>query len=138
MTRNPVHRPGPRKRESPKSREGLGLPDVVSVGTQAMCGIGEPELQIAPKIGVRIVRQCSLADLALWTCGVELGPAIALSRLSHDDTVMRPLPTCRAALGELGKIYELHNLNPYPIKRNLQLSAHGRTNGALSVNFKNP
>jgi hypothetical protein len=133
----PVHRPGLRSQESPKSQEGLGPPDLVSVGAQAMCGIGEPELQIAPKIGLRIARQRSLADLPLWICGVELGPAIALSRLSHGDTVMRPLPICRAAFGELRKIYELHNLNPYPIKRTLQLPAPGKRNGSPSINFKN-
>ena len=123
MTQIPVHRPGLRKRESPKSREGFGPPDLVSVAAQPMCGIGEPELQITPKIDLRIVAEGSLADLPLRICGMELGPAIALSRLSHGDTVRRRLPICRAAFGELRKINELHNLNPYPIKRYLQLSA---------------
>lgn len=102
-----------------------------------MCGIGEPELQIAPKIGLRIARQCSLADLPLWICGVELGPAIALSRLSHGDTVMRPLPICRAAFGELRKFYELHNLNLYPSSGIRSCPLPGRRNGARSINVKN-
>lgn len=76
-----------------------------------MRGIGEPELQVAPKIGLFNVRRHAGVNLALWPLGVKLGPAIADRRLSHGETVRFRLTTGRPAPGELRKIDEFHNLN---------------------------
>jgi hypothetical protein len=116
----------------------LGLFGLVSVAAQAMCGIGEPELQITPKIGLRTIRQHPLADLALWPIGVELTPAIGVGRLCNGDTVMRPLHTCHATPGKLRKIYKSHNLSLYQ-SSGLCSWPHSLdpSHGAVCINVKN-